>query len=396
MFVACSPHIFNRSETIRALRFAVSAKKVKNKAKKNEEQSTEALKKRIKELELQVSTLKAELVEERAKKQLLGRHVSKLRSPSNPQNVTPHYLSPPINPVDDANAVNAMAAVTTKPTTKPGPIPNTGKSPKKRVGFFTDSGDVQYPVIDPTPKAISTPSPNMAVMARSPSSSSTASSESLELSMQTMDYEASPPVNLEEIMKVESEQEFNYIQEISDLRSKLEEMDKVNRELHEEIASKNDELEQCNNRMARLRNSAQRMSLIMQHDQLALLSSDDDSDTAEPNKSVDPTLSSGSLQLPLKVAHSYASSFSNPENREMLEFLMKLQEEMPGVSDRKKYPEDHFNRLDTLDTLHDMDEHVDDDVDMSQVTRRDEWKRETRESRNCYLPFCKKLSGWRS
>ena len=39
MFVACSPHIFNRSETIRALRFAVSAKKVKNKAKKNEEQS---------------------------------------------------------------------------------------------------------------------------------------------------------------------------------------------------------------------------------------------------------------------------------------------------------------------------------------------------------------------
>eukprot|EP01083_Nonionella_stella_P029392 80918_1 len=76
MFVACSPHIFNRNETIRALRFAATAKKVKNKAKKNEERSASALKKRIKELELKVATLQAQLVEERGKQNLYKRQMT--------------------------------------------------------------------------------------------------------------------------------------------------------------------------------------------------------------------------------------------------------------------------------------------------------------------------------
>merc|ERR1712244_165359 len=51
MLVTVSPHIYNRAETIRTLRFASTAKKVKNKAKINEQKSMAALKKRIKELE---------------------------------------------------------------------------------------------------------------------------------------------------------------------------------------------------------------------------------------------------------------------------------------------------------------------------------------------------------
>merc|ERR1712154_441135 len=56
MFVACSPHIYNRNETIRALRFAQTAKKVKNKAKRNEEQSVAKLKQKIEQLEAKVTS----------------------------------------------------------------------------------------------------------------------------------------------------------------------------------------------------------------------------------------------------------------------------------------------------------------------------------------------------
>eukprot|EP01083_Nonionella_stella_P126386 382527_1 len=78
MFVACSPHIYNRNETIRALRFATTAKKVKNKAKKNERQSVQSMKKRIKELELHVASLEAQLVEAKGTKNVLKRVMTRM------------------------------------------------------------------------------------------------------------------------------------------------------------------------------------------------------------------------------------------------------------------------------------------------------------------------------
>jgi len=61
MLVAASPHIYNRGETIRTLRFASTAKKVKNKAKINEEKSMSGLKKKIKELERENGKLRRRL-----------------------------------------------------------------------------------------------------------------------------------------------------------------------------------------------------------------------------------------------------------------------------------------------------------------------------------------------
>lgn len=78
MFVACSPHIRNRTETIRTLRFASCAKKIKNKAKRNEELCTDSLKGRVKELEAEILKLEARLLEERTKKMSLVHRVSKL------------------------------------------------------------------------------------------------------------------------------------------------------------------------------------------------------------------------------------------------------------------------------------------------------------------------------
>merc|ERR1719295_183108 len=89
--------------------------------------------------------------------------------------------------------------------------------------------------------------------------------------MDTIDRFESPPVDLTEILKEEDETEFNYIQEISDLRAKLEEMDKVNKDLNDEIASKNEELEQCNNRIAKLEGKNKRLSIYDHRDALALI-----------------------------------------------------------------------------------------------------------------------------
>jgi len=61
MLVAASPHIYNRGETIRTLRFASTAKKVKNKAKVNEQKSMSGLKRKIKELERENGKLRRRL-----------------------------------------------------------------------------------------------------------------------------------------------------------------------------------------------------------------------------------------------------------------------------------------------------------------------------------------------
>ena len=61
LVVAASPHIFNRSETIRTLNFAKTAKSVKNTAKVNQELSKEQLLKLVKKLKKENKKLKAQL-----------------------------------------------------------------------------------------------------------------------------------------------------------------------------------------------------------------------------------------------------------------------------------------------------------------------------------------------
>jgi len=56
--VCASPHVFNRDETIRTLKFAQSAKTVRNKAKINKEYTTDQFKKIIQNLELENERLK--------------------------------------------------------------------------------------------------------------------------------------------------------------------------------------------------------------------------------------------------------------------------------------------------------------------------------------------------
>merc|ERR1719295_749435 len=83
MFVACSPHFSNRIETIRTLRFASCAKKIKNAAKKNKEQCKEFLKRRVKDLEGELLKVEAQLLEEKNRQRALARHVSHMCSVSN-------------------------------------------------------------------------------------------------------------------------------------------------------------------------------------------------------------------------------------------------------------------------------------------------------------------------
>eukprot|EP01083_Nonionella_stella_P007210 20825_1 len=73
LLVCASPHIFNRSETIRTLRFAATAKEVKNKAKINQTLSVKALQKRIKELTAENAQLKSELAIAKGKMRNTGR-----------------------------------------------------------------------------------------------------------------------------------------------------------------------------------------------------------------------------------------------------------------------------------------------------------------------------------
>ena len=63
MIVAASPHTLNRAETVRTLRFATTAKTVKNKAKINKELTRKQLMRRIEELEAMNSKLGARVIE---------------------------------------------------------------------------------------------------------------------------------------------------------------------------------------------------------------------------------------------------------------------------------------------------------------------------------------------
>ena len=63
MIVAASPHSLNRSETVRTLRFATTAKKVQNKAKINKMLTRKQLMRRIEELEAMNAKLGARVIE---------------------------------------------------------------------------------------------------------------------------------------------------------------------------------------------------------------------------------------------------------------------------------------------------------------------------------------------
>lgn len=72
MIVAASPHVYNRAETIRTLRFAMTAKTVKNKAKINKELTRSQLMRRIEELETMNARLKARVIELETQMQAAG------------------------------------------------------------------------------------------------------------------------------------------------------------------------------------------------------------------------------------------------------------------------------------------------------------------------------------
>ena len=63
MIVNASPHTMNRTETVRTLRFASTAKQVKNKAKINKELTRKQLMRRIEELEAMNLKLSARVIE---------------------------------------------------------------------------------------------------------------------------------------------------------------------------------------------------------------------------------------------------------------------------------------------------------------------------------------------
>ena len=72
MIVAASPHVFNRAETVRTLRFAMTAKTVKNKAKINKELTRSQLMRRIEELEAMNAKLKTRVIELETQMQAAG------------------------------------------------------------------------------------------------------------------------------------------------------------------------------------------------------------------------------------------------------------------------------------------------------------------------------------
>jgi len=75
MLVAASPHIMNRAETIRTLRFAMTAKTVKNKAKINKQLTRGQLTRRIEELEALNAKLKNRVMELETEMQAAGLEV---------------------------------------------------------------------------------------------------------------------------------------------------------------------------------------------------------------------------------------------------------------------------------------------------------------------------------
>merc|ERR1712130_154095 len=75
IIVNATPHIMNRAETIRTLRFAMTAKTVKNKAKINKELTKGQLMRRIAELEAMNAKLKAHVIELETQMQATGLEV---------------------------------------------------------------------------------------------------------------------------------------------------------------------------------------------------------------------------------------------------------------------------------------------------------------------------------
>eukprot|EP01084_Bolivina_argentea_P137948 242945_1 len=240
MFVACSPHIYNRNETIRTLRFAQTAKKVKNKAKKNEEQSTASLKKKIKELELKVASLQAQLVEARGKQHVMSKVMSRMH----------------IGGIDTGGGGRSLSLSVSHKYKKPGPIPSgsprqtfnipstivENKKKMRRI-HSPHMGNIQS-------NSISMSVDNMIKISHNQNEEWSTSDEDAVFS----DQELIDEERVDELLK--DEEELNYIHEIGELRRQLEDALQQNRLLNTEINTKNSELEQCNNTIAQLSEEA--------------------------------------------------------------------------------------------------------------------------------------------
>ena len=235
----------------------MAAKKVKNRAKKTVEQSTESLKKRIKELELEVAKLSAELIEARGKKNLFKRVATKRAELSLQKS---HSLQ-----VDYASSPGQV---------KPGPIPTpygTRRSPQhtisqfelnldealspqhsrkntKTVRFKTDTKDNESsPLMQGIPMH-NFHSPQVSLTLNNMVKVTTNDQEEWSGSDGEMDFDGDMDDEvIDELLKEDGgEEELNYIHEISELRRKLEDASRTNQKLNDQIASKNNELEQCN------------------------------------------------------------------------------------------------------------------------------------------------------
>eukprot|EP01084_Bolivina_argentea_P129187 228190_1 len=258
MFVACSPHIYNRNETIRALRFAQTAKKVKNKAKKNEEQSAASLKKRIKELELQVSSLEAQLVEARGRKSVFKKAISRMVVDDGLGNRSLSLRIPPgfVSHVAAGNRKPGPLPYRTNSEGAPYHSPHSPYSPVNVPATITEEKQPsplspKHPVMRPNAASISMSMENMIIAQASVDHEEWSGSDNDEAEVVYSDGEEEL---VEELLKEDDagEEELNYIHEISELRRKLEDALKSNNTLNDQITSKNIELEHCNNQIAQL------------------------------------------------------------------------------------------------------------------------------------------------
>ena len=225
MFVACSPHIYNRSETIRTLRFASCAKKVRNKATRNEEPCSDILKQRIKDLEGKVLKLEALLLEER----LIARKVSKMLNST-------HSFSPgPESPVLGVPASPTAASLSPQ---------NSLAAPSRPtlVSQSTLLQSVTESVACATVGTVGSPAPSV---------------PSLSAAIEVTDREGNEygaVLAVDALLKAHcgDDEELQNIREIGTLRKRLNEVMEENQSMSEQIKSKNQELHDLSHRMEAL------------------------------------------------------------------------------------------------------------------------------------------------
>ena len=236
MLVTVSPHIYNRTETIRTLRFASTAKKVKNKAKINEEKSIIALKKRIKELERENGKLRQDLISKTKK----VKHAKKNSRKDAKQLITGNN--------GNGNMVEIKE--------------NDEDDDRRSVILHTDNDDEEIDV--ESDQKTMEKNPNKSRKRKASVASSSGSINDVQEDEWGSDSDNDEMVNhhLENNMKNgnssdDSEDESNfelneYIQQLNEYREKLDREGEENETLQLKIDEKNLELESCTNKISEL------------------------------------------------------------------------------------------------------------------------------------------------